>query len=70
MSKGHGDGSVYLPLTVHSGNYKLRVYTSWMKNYDVNGFFEKGITVVNARKSAETPPAIALQYKVNFVFFP
>jgi hypothetical protein len=66
LSKGHGDGSVYLPLTVHSGNYKLRAYTSWMKNFDVNGFFEKGITVVNARKSAAMPSAVALQYKVSF----
>jgi hypothetical protein len=67
LSNGHGDGSVYFPLTLHSGHYKLRAYTSWMKNFGVNGFFEKTITVVNARKSAEVPVASpTLQYTVSF----
>jgi hypothetical protein len=55
LSKGHGDGSVYLPLTLRSGRYKLRAYTSWMKNEGADWFFEKSITVVNGRRSAETP---------------
>lgn len=69
LRDGHGDGSVYLPLSMNSGNYKLRAYTSWMKNFEVEGFFEKAITVVNARKTAEasTEPLVP-QYKV--VFFP
>jgi hypothetical protein len=67
LRDGHGDGSVYLPLNLHSGHLKLRAYTSWMKNFGVDGFFEKTITVVNARKSAETPAApVALQYNVSF----
>jgi len=69
LSQGHGDGSLYLPLTLRSGNYKLRAYTSWMKNFGADWFFEKMVTIVNARKSAEIPaqPA-ALQYSA--VFFP
>lgn len=64
---GHGDGSVYLPLSLRSGNYRLRAYTSWMKNFDPQGFFEKPITVVNARKAAEVSArSTALQYKVDF----
>src|SRR3984957_10373343 len=67
LRDGHGDGSVYLPLTLRSGHYKLRAYTSWMKNFGVDGFFEKALTVVNARKSAEVPAApVALQYTVRF----
>jgi hypothetical protein len=67
LQGGHGDGSVYLPLTLHSGHYKLRAYTSWMKNFGANGFFEKNLTVVNARKSAEAPMAPpAVQYLVSF----
>jgi hypothetical protein len=67
LRDGHGDGSVYLPQTLHSGHYKLRAYTSWMKNFGVDGFFEKSLTVVNARKSAEMPSAPAvLQYTVGF----
>jgi hypothetical protein len=67
LGNGHGDGSVYLPLALHSGNYKLRAYTSWMKNSGADWFFEKTITVVNARKSAEIPlTVIPLQYSVTF----
>lgn len=69
LSKGHGDGSVYLPLTLRSGYYKLRAYTSWMKNFGVNGFFEKNITVVNTRKSAEVPAAPPTQ-QFSVSFFP
>src|ERR1700744_2140105 len=67
LSMGHGDGSLYLPLTLRSGNYKLRVYTNWMKNYGADWFFEKVITVANSRKSAEAPIAAApLKYIVSF----
>ena len=67
LRDGHGDGSTYFPLTIHSGHYKLRAYTSWMKNFGVDGYFEKDITVVNARKSAENPGGpVALQYSVHF----
>jgi hypothetical protein len=67
LRDGHGDGSVYLPLTLRSGHYKLRAYTSWMKNFGVDAFFQKVLTVVNARKSAETQVATAApQYTVNF----
>lgn len=69
LSQGHGDGSMYLPLTLRSGNYKMRAYTNWMKNFGSDWFFEKTMTVVNARKSAETPAApVPLQYST--VFFP
>jgi hypothetical protein len=67
LSKGYGDGSVYLPLALRSGEYKLRAYTNWMKNYGADWFFEKTITVVNARRSAElSAVADTLQYPVAF----
>lgn len=47
-----GDGSVQLPLTLNSGNYKIRAYTNWMKNEGPEHFFEKNITVVNPLKNA------------------
>src|SRR5258708_7556165 len=69
LRQGHGDGSLYLPLTLRSGNYKLRAYTNWMKNYGADWFFEKTIEVINARKSAEAP-AVEPLLQVNIVFFP
>jgi 5-hydroxyisourate hydrolase-like protein (transthyretin family) len=67
LSKGFGDGSAYLPLTLRSGTYKLRAYTNWMKNDGADWFFEKTITIVNARRSAElsTVPD-SLYYPVSF----
>jgi len=69
LGKGHGDGSMYLPLTLRSGNYKLRAYTNWMKNSGVDWFFEKNITVVNTHRSAEMPPADSSQ-QYNIAFLP
>ncbi|HEY4205581.1 MAG TPA: hypothetical protein VGM31_02170 [Puia sp.] len=69
LSKGHGDGSMYLPLTLNSGNYKLRAYTNWMKNADAELFFEKTITVVNTHKSGDIPSADSAQRKNNYIAF-
>ena len=67
LDSGSGDGSLYLPLTVRTGNYKLRAYTSWMKNYGPEGYFEKTVTIINTRKDAGVPAApIAPQYSVSF----
>lgn len=67
LDSGTGDGSLYLPLTIRTGNYKLRVYTSWMKNFGADWFFEKTITIINTRRSAEAPAAPqGPQYTVSF----
>ncbi|TKK66906.1 hypothetical protein FC093_15505 [Ilyomonas limi] len=67
MEGGNGNGSVYLPLTLHSGNYKLRAYTNWMKNAGADCFFEKIITIVNVQKVAERPQQeTAVAYDVQF----
>ena len=50
MQNGSGGGSFFLPISLPSGSYKLRAYTSWMKNLGPDYFFEKNITVVNTQK--------------------
>ena len=47
MEEGSGHGSFYLPLSLATGNYKLRGYTNWMKNYSPDFYFEKVISLVN-----------------------
>lgn len=66
---GSGNGSVYIPVSVNSGNYHLRAYTNWMKNFNADNYFEKDITIINPLKSPET---IASQAKraYDIVFFP
>src|ERR1700722_11043132 len=47
LDKGHGEGSFSLPPSIHTGNYRLRAYTNWMKNDGPQNFFEQPITIVN-----------------------
>ncbi|HEY6976859.1 MAG TPA: hypothetical protein VH396_11265 [Chitinophagaceae bacterium] len=66
LKQGNGNGSLFIPFTINSGKYKLRAYTNWMKNFDVNYFFEKNISVVNTQKTYETDNLKPLQYDVQF----
>ena len=67
MKNGIGDGSLYVPVAINSGNYKLRAYTSWMKNFSPDYYFEKTITLVNPLKSPDnTAKATTNNYDVQF----
>jgi hypothetical protein len=55
LNNAEGNGSFYLPVNLNSGNYKLRAYTNWMKNFGAEYFFEKDITIVNVQKSIDLP---------------
>ncbi len=48
-----GSGSIHLPLSLASGNYKFRGYTSWMKNWGPETFFEQIVTIINPLKNLE-----------------
>ncbi|AHM61507.1 hypothetical protein D770_16265 [Flammeovirgaceae bacterium 311] len=47
LKKGTGMGSFYLPVSLKSGSYSLRAYTSWMKNFSPDFYFHKSITLIN-----------------------
>lgn len=67
LDKGLGNGSFYLPATLLTGNYKLRAYTNWMKNYGADYFFEKKIALINPEKSnAENSNATKTLYDIGF----
>jgi hypothetical protein len=51
LKGGMGSGSLYLPVSLTNGNYQLRAYTSWMKNFSADYFFEKKISIVNPLKT-------------------
>ena len=56
MANGVGSGSLYIPVNVSNGNYTLRAYTSWMKNFPADFYFQKSIIFINPLKS---PDAVA-----------
>ena len=69
LKNGSGSGSFYVPFTIHSGNYKFRAYTNWMKNTSTDFFFEKALNIINTIK-----PAPGSSYKkgelYDIQFFP
>jgi hypothetical protein len=51
INNGSGPGQLQLPDTLSTGNYSLRAYTNWMKNFLPHNCFVKDIRVYNALKS-------------------
>ncbi|MFT3936018.1 MAG: hypothetical protein QM726_20475 [Chitinophagaceae bacterium] len=70
LKDGKGNGSVQWPVSLPSGNYKIRAYTNWMKNFDESYFFEKTITLVNTRKAFEVAKNAAKKPGYDIQFFP
>jgi len=67
LEGGTGNGSIVLPFSLESGNYQLRAYTNWMKNFDPAYFFSTGITVINPLKKAEIQTSQILPaYDIQF----
>lgn len=69
LKNGMGSGSIYIPVTLGNGNYKLRAYTNWMKNFSPDYYFEKKIMIVNPQIA---PPlnATANVNDFDIQFFP
>jgi len=47
LDNGSGNGSFQLSTSVKSGNYTVRAYTGWMKNFSADLYFIKPVTIVN-----------------------
>ncbi len=68
VDKGFADGSVRLIDSLKAGNYRIRAYTNYMKNYDASLFFEKFITIgdVVNNTAAQTPKEKKLELSLQF----
>lgn len=66
MDSAEGNGSLYVPVNINSGNYQLRAYTNWMKNFDEAFFFKKTITIINGQKLTDVSKKIDSTYDVQF----
>ncbi len=47
LLNGLGSGVIELPKNLVSGNYQLRAYTQWMRNFDPDFFFTKQVEILN-----------------------
>lgn len=63
FSSGHFD----LPDTLSSGDYLLRAYTNWMKNFDESYFFHRKINIWNNQSSEDVA---VHQGDLDVQFFP
>jgi hypothetical protein len=66
LRNGAGNGSFYIPVTLKNGNYKLRAYTSWMKNFGPAVFFEKNIGIVNPLNEPAEQAKTTGNYDIRF----
>ncbi|MDB5022612.1 MAG: hypothetical protein JWP78_367 [Mucilaginibacter sp.] len=69
MGQGTGNGSFYIPFSLSNGNYTLRAYTNWMKNFEADYFFEKQITIVNPVKASPAQAKLRVS-GYDLQFFP
>ena len=67
VSEGYGSGSVFLPFSLSSGNYELRAYTNWMKNFSADNYFKKIITIINTTRNLDsTAVHESINYQLDF----
>jgi hypothetical protein len=66
LKDGAGSGTLNLPDSLNSGNYKLIGYTSWMKNFTPDYFFSKQISVLNPLESTTIRPQPDSQSAIRF----
>jgi hypothetical protein len=72
LSGGIGNGSLFLPASIANGNYLLRGYTNWMKNFSADYYFKKPITILNSfvRPDTETGGAVSANATNDVQLFP
>jgi hypothetical protein len=67
IDSGTGHGSFQIPSSISSGNYTIRAYSNWMKNFSPDFYFSKQLTIINTLKPtaiSETAPHAA--YSIRF----
>ena len=67
IDSGTGNGSFTIPSSIRTGNYIVRAYTNWMKNFDVHFYFEQPISIINPDKKSDAIRVDSEEmYSINF----
>ncbi|HEX6223864.1 MAG TPA: hypothetical protein VFZ52_05615, partial [Chryseolinea sp.] len=69
LKDGEGNGAIFLPASITSGNYTVRAYTQWMKNFSPEFFFHKTITIINSFRKLESEK-VTVSKRFQAQFFP
>lgn len=72
LKNGRGSGAVPIPTDLPSGNYLVRGYTTWMKNFSEAHFFETTLCLINpfSPLPASLPGRTAETSGPDLQFFP
>ena len=63
---GKGNGSYKFDQKLPSGNYILRAYTNWMRNFSDNYFFHKKLKIINTVGIKNNIKAVTNSFDVQF----
>ncbi len=66
MNKGSGNGYLLIPGFLNSGNYTLRGYTSWMRNFSPDFYFSQPLVIVNTLKRIRATPVVREPATIQF----
>lgn len=69
IDSGVSDGNIPLPDSLLSGNYRLRAYTNYMRNFDDAFFFEKFVSINDVANGTELENK-QTGNKIDVQFFP
>ena len=70
LNEGIGKGSLTIPDSLSTGNYRIITYTSWMRNFNPDYFFSKDISIINPQKRIVPHKNISLRGGSTIKFFP
>ena len=68
IDSGRGNGSFVIPSFIRTGNYLIRAYTNWMKNFDPSFYFEQPLTIINTGKKPRLQ-ILQTQLGIQYNFF-
>jgi hypothetical protein len=69
IDNGRASGSLHLPANIKPGNYILRAYTQWMRNYGISQFFYQPIPILSIHDGVDEIPRTVVDddlLKINF----
>ena len=69
IKNGSGYGEIYIPTSINSGNFIVRGYTRWMRNYGPESYFHSIMTIINPFKKLGLDP-IPLEEDIAVNFYP
>ncbi len=69
LKPAESHGSLLIPAGISSGTYIFRAYTSWMKNFGPEYYFEKAIRIINPHKLEPDSTTVKIK-RYDLQFFP